>query len=110
MTTVFSAERISELETVLGAEQRMQLFAALETQAVEARRAIKQHFAAGDEQALRREVHRLKGAAQIVGAGALIAALQRVETDAAGAIPADLLTTIDTEIGGLVAAIDSLRR
>ena len=110
MTTALSAERINELEAVLGTEQRLQLFMALTTQATEARLTIRQHFDAGEEQPLRREVHRLKGAAQIIGADSLIAALKSVENCQPGEIAAGLIDTIDREIVGLIAAVEKLGR
>jgi len=111
MTGVFSAERLRELDTVLGPEQRNQLLSALAAQATEARAALREHRAgAVDDRLLRRDVHRLRGAAEIVGADALIAALRAIEARQPGDVGNDLFDTADVQIAALIDATAQLQQ
>ncbi|MDB5678499.1 Hpt domain-containing protein [Sphingomonas bacterium] len=106
--TILSAERLRELDTVLGPEQRNQLLSALATQAAEARGTLRGHRNGGDDRVLRRDVHRLKGAAQIVGADDLIEALRAIEQCQPGGVSEKLFDAADAQLSALIDATSLL--
>lgn len=102
---MFNPERIRQMDAVLGPARRRALLANFGAQAVEARLALHRNFDAGDTVQLLRDVHRLKGAAQIVGADDLIHVLLAMERCSPTAIDEQMLGAADEQIAAVAAAI-----